>query len=212
MSRAGSLLALVVVIGLMSGQAAFTREVSSRQATPLAGSPYPVGEMPNAAPVSMMIQNDGKEADRLLGAWSPVADVVVVHQVTMHEGARWMEPAGDGVPIPAGATVILEPERDHLMLVGLRQGLVQGERFPLTLRFARAGEIAVTGRVRRKVDAAGLVPIPPVAAGALTISLISAPPAGQWFGHESEGDDARGDGRTTLVPRTSDRVRAPARD
>jgi hypothetical protein len=47
----------------------------------------------------------------------------------------------------------------------------------LTLDFERAGQIAVTVRVRRKVDAAGVPPIPPVAVGDLAISLVSAPPA-----------------------------------
>ena len=42
------------------------------------------------------------------------------------------------------------------MLVGLRQDLVQGRAFPLTLIFSRAGDVTVTARVRRKVDASGI--------------------------------------------------------
>ena len=68
-------------------------------------------------------------------------------------------------------------ERDHLALVGLRRPLAQGETFPLTLRFAQAGEVTVAGRVRRRLDAAGVAPIPPATAGSLTVTLVSAPPA-----------------------------------
>jgi hypothetical protein len=55
--------------------------------------------------------------------------------------------------------------------------LVQGKTFPLTLRFERAGEVAVIARVRRRVDAAGTQPLPEVSLGDLTITLASAPPA-----------------------------------
>ena len=63
------------------------------------------------------------------------------------------------------------------MLYGLLVDLVQGRTFPLTLHFARAGDVTVTARVRRKLDAAGVTPFPPVMADDLSISLISAPPA-----------------------------------
>ncbi len=71
----------------------------------------------------------------------------------------------------------LEPGTSHLALVGLRTDLVQGETFPLTLRFERAGEVIVIARVRRRVDAAGIEPLPIVTLGDLTIVLASAPPA-----------------------------------
>lgn len=63
------------------------------------------------------------------------------------------------------------------MLLGLRRDLAQGETFPLTLRFARAGEMTVTARVRRKVDAAAVSPVPTVVSGDISVSLASAPPA-----------------------------------
>ncbi|MFM8592881.1 MAG: copper chaperone PCu(A)C, partial [Chloroflexota bacterium] len=85
--------------------------------------------------------------------------------------------APEGIPIPAEATLILEPGGDHLALVGLREDLVQGREFVVTLRFQQAGEVEVTGRVRRKIDAAGATPPPSVSAGEIDIWLVSAPPA-----------------------------------
>jgi copper(I)-binding protein len=152
-----------------------------RAATPLPSLATPANyggfEMPGAVPISLVIVNQGEEDDWLLGGNSPLADRVVTHQSRLVEGRRQMQPAPEGIRIPAGATRVLEPAASHLMLIGLRAHLVQGELFPLTLRFACAGEVEVAVRVRRKVDAAGLTPPPPVEAGDLTISLASAPPA-----------------------------------
>jgi copper(I)-binding protein len=142
-------------------------------ATPALLGPF---DLANAVPVSLVIQNEGDD-DRLVRGSSPVATRVVLHQTRLLDGRRVMDPAPDGIIIPAGETVILEPGAGHLMLLGLRATLVQGQTFPLTLDFERAGEVMVTARVRRKVDAAGVEPIPPVAAGDLRISLASAPPA-----------------------------------
>lgn len=134
-------------------------------------------ETPGEIPVSMTLRNLGASDDVLLAATTPVADQVSLHASHLVSGVRQMTPAPHGITIPAGATVGMEPGHAHLMLVGLRQDLHQGDTFPLTLRFADAGEVTITVRVRRKLDAAGLTPIPPVAIGDLTISLVSAPPA-----------------------------------
>jgi len=164
--RRASRRALAAALALTWG-----RSAAGQQATP----------MPVAAtlgvPVSLTVANAGDADDRLIAASSPVADRVELRTNEGYGAERRDAPLPDGISIRAGATVILEPLGDHLALVGLRRPLAQGETFPLTLRFAHAGEVTVTGRVRRKLDAAGVAPIPPAAAGALTVSLVSAPPA-----------------------------------
>ena len=112
-----------------------------------------------------------------MGGSSPVAAAVELHQTRLVDGRRVMTAAPEGIVIPGGKTLILEPATSHLMLLGLTADLMQGETFPLTLRFERTGEVTVTARVRRKMDAAGVEPIPPVVAGDLRLSLASAPPA-----------------------------------
>ena len=133
-------------------------------------------EVPGAVPVSLLVENFGAD-DRLLGGSSPVAACVAVHHTRLVDGRRVMTVAAEGIVIPGGKTSILEPGANHLMLVGLTSDLVQGETFPLTLRFEHAGEIDVTVRVRRRVDAAGIAAIPPVVVGAVRLLLASAPPA-----------------------------------
>jgi copper(I)-binding protein len=172
------LLAALVACSLVESGIAEDAVLTSTFATPSLATPasYSIGEMPNAAPLSMLIQNQGRVDDRLLGGSTPAADWVETHTSNLDHGLRRMLPTLDCFTIPAGGTLLLEPASDHLMLVGLRNNLVQGQSFPLTLRFARAGAVTITVRVRRKVDAAGQTPIPPTTAGDLTISLASAPP------------------------------------
>ena len=43
------------------------------------------------------------------------------------------------LPLPPGQVVTLAPGQIHLMLFGVRRPLKPGGRFPLTLRFERAG-------------------------------------------------------------------------
>ena len=45
--------------------------------------------------------------------------------------------------VPAGAEVKLAPGGNHIMLEGLKAPLAAGERFQLTLRFARSGAVSV---------------------------------------------------------------------
>ena len=152
----------------------------ARRETGTHATPIPTDnafEMVDAVPVSLLIRNDGDEADRLLGGSTPIARQVEVHGARLVAGRREMRANPDGLVIPANATLILEPGGHHLMLFGLQTDLVQGETFPLTLDFAQAGEVTVMARVRRKVDAAGITPFPPVVQDGLSISLVSAPPA-----------------------------------
>ncbi len=49
----------------------------------------------------------------------------------------------EGLPIPAGATVVLEPGGLHLMFMDLHRPLVEGDTVTITLTFERAGTIDV---------------------------------------------------------------------
>jgi hypothetical protein len=89
----------------------------------------------------MTITNKGAEADRLIGASSPVAAQVEVHQMSMDKGVMSMRPVQGGLEIKPGQTVALNPNSFHLMLTGLKQPLAQGERMKVTLDFAKAGKI-----------------------------------------------------------------------
>ena len=96
----------------------------------------------------MMIRNDGHHGDRLIHAESDVAARVQVHMTVMQDGVMRMRRAEDGVEVPAGGMAELKPGGFHVMLMGLKQPLQEGDSFPVTLVFERAGEITVDVRIR----------------------------------------------------------------
>lgn len=100
----------------------------------------------------LTLRNRGA-ADRLVGARSAAAERVELHSMSMDGDVMRMRQI-DAIDLPAGASVALAPGGLHLMLMGLKQPLKAGASVPLTLRFEKAGEVAVT----LKVEAAGKLP------------------------------------------------------
>jgi copper(I)-binding protein len=71
-------------------------------------------------------------AARLVGASSPVAGVVEIHQTTMEGGVMRMRPV-QAIELPAGKTVELKPGGYHVMLMQMPRALKEGETVPVTL-------------------------------------------------------------------------------
>ena len=90
----------------------------------------------------MEIRNRGKQADRLVAASTPAAKRVELH-VTQREGDVTRMRQVESYEIPARERFVLRPGASHLMLVELARALKPGERFPMTLRFERAGEMEI---------------------------------------------------------------------
>lgn len=91
----------------------------------------------------MTIANRGAAADRLLSGTSPVAAEVQLHTMSMDGGIMRMRRVEGGIAVPAKGTLELKPGSYHIMFMGLKRQLRQGERFPVTLRFQRAGSVTV---------------------------------------------------------------------
>lgn len=91
----------------------------------------------------MTIRNSGEMADRLLGAESPVAQLVELHTHIDDNGVMRMRPVEGGLEIPAGGEHMLMRGGDHVMLMGLTQTLEDGATVPLRLIFENAGPIAL---------------------------------------------------------------------
>jgi periplasmic copper chaperone A len=102
----------------------------------------PAGAMTGAA--YMTLANKTNTADRLTGASSDVATKVQVHEMKVVNGVMQMREVAGGLEIPPGGSVTLKPGSYHVMLMGLKKPLVEGQSFPLTLTFAKAGNISVT--------------------------------------------------------------------
>ena len=82
-------------------------------------------------------------ADRLVAASTPAAKKAELHTMSMTGMVMKMRPV-DGLDIPPGEAVSLKPGGVHIMLIGLAKPLKEGEAFPLTLTFEKAGSRAVT--------------------------------------------------------------------
>ena len=94
--------------------------------------------------------------DRLVSASSPVAKKAELHTMEMAGMVMKMRPLA-GLDIPAGQPVTLKPGGEHIMLMGLNRPLREGQSFPLTLNFEKAGTRTVTVAVE-KPGAAGPAP------------------------------------------------------
>jgi copper(I)-binding protein len=92
-------------------------------------------------------------ADRLLSLSSPVAKKAELHTMSMEGMVMKMRPLAD-LDIPAGQPVTLKPGGQHVMLLGLDAPLREGQSFPLTLTFEKAGTRMVTVAIE-KPGAAG---------------------------------------------------------
>jgi periplasmic copper chaperone A len=91
----------------------------------------------------MKITNNGTAADRLLGGSTDIASSFEVHEMKMEGSVMKMRPVAGGLEIKPGQTVTLDPSGYHVMFVGLKDQLKQGERFKATLEFAKAGKVDV---------------------------------------------------------------------
>jgi periplasmic copper chaperone A len=91
----------------------------------------------------MTITNKGSEPDRLLGGSSPVAAKLEVHQMSMNNGTMTMRPVPGGLEIKPGQTVVFNPDSFHIMIMGLKQPLSQGEHVKATLDFAKAWKVEI---------------------------------------------------------------------
>ena len=91
----------------------------------------------------MKITNSGTAPDRLVGGSTDIAGRFEVHEMKMEGGVMKMRPVANGIEIKPGQTVTLDPSGYHVMFVGLKDQLKQGDRFKATLQFAQAGKIEV---------------------------------------------------------------------
>lgn len=91
----------------------------------------------------LVVRNTGTEPDRLLRVESSAAGTIELHNMSMEGGVMRMRPLADGIPIPAGAEVMLQPSGLHVMFMQTRQRFEQGSRIPARLVFERAGAVDV---------------------------------------------------------------------
>ncbi|MHA7598308.1 copper chaperone PCu(A)C [Alicycliphilus sp. T452] len=96
---------------------------------------------------------------RLVGASSPVAGVTEVHEMKLVDNVMKMR-AIPALDLPAGQAVELKPGGYHIMLLDLKQPVVQGGTVPLTLVFEGKDGQRQTQELQAPVRALGAAAAP----------------------------------------------------
>ncbi len=174
---------VLFVASLVSvGRLATAHDVSGAtpEASPMAG--HGAADTGTGA-AYLTIINNGDEADRLIGASSDAAMVVEIHDMVIEDEVMSMVHLEDGLEIPAGESMVLEPMGLHVMLIGLNYSLMPGETFEITLTFENAGDVSVTAEIATKLPEDGET----WTAGDLVIEGVWSRPAPMLTSATAEG-------------------------
>jgi len=94
------------------------------------------------------VTNNTDHVITIVGGTSDVARMVEVHEVVMVDGSMKMQAKQGGIEIQPGATVTLEPGGLHIMLMGLRKAVLEGDEVSMTIDFDGAEDMNVTWPVK----------------------------------------------------------------
>lgn len=92
----------------------------------------------------MIIENHGQADVALKSASTSSADVIELHKMELVDGLMKMRRV-DSINIPAGGKVELKPGGYHLMVIGLKQPLKEGDIVSISLEFS--GDLRETVRL-----------------------------------------------------------------
>lgn len=94
--------------------------------------------------IFLQIENQIDADDRLIDVKSDVAEKVELHtHQASADGVMQMIHVAEGFPIAAKEGLSLERGGHHVMLMGLKSALKDGDMIPLTLVFEHAGQVQV---------------------------------------------------------------------
>lgn len=100
-----------------------------------------IGQVRNGA-AFLTVVNHGM-ADRITGVRSALADKTELHTHIMENNVMKMRQVDGGVDVPMHGEVLFKPGSYHVMLIGLKKPLAEGEMVNVTLEFEKAGDVPV---------------------------------------------------------------------
>jgi copper(I)-binding protein len=150
----GILIAFIVCLSLIAAQCGPS---PAEEAVAAAGvseitvtDAYLHASMPNGA-VYLNLKNNGNAGDRLVGAETDIAEAAELHETRLDENDVMRMRPLEEVELPAGGSATLQPGGMHIMLLGLKQSLVRGDKIKLTLNFAQAEPQTIEVEVREGI-------------------------------------------------------------
>jgi copper(I)-binding protein len=100
----------------------------------------------------LVLENRDTTSVSITGVSTAAADAAELHETMVHDGVAHMMPHAD-LAIAAGATLTMAPGGMHLMLVGMRHAVVEGDTVAVVLRLTRGAGAADSLPVRLPVRA-----------------------------------------------------------
>lgn len=85
--------------------------------------------------------------DVLTGLTTELADMPQVHEMKHEDGMMKMAHLEDGLPLAAHTPTELKPGSNHIMLMGLKGPLVEGQTAAFTLNFKNAPSVTVEAQI-----------------------------------------------------------------
>lgn len=170
------------------GEAAVAATISASDAVAYATA---LGSVNGA--VFVTLQNPQDVSDSLTSASSDVSESVEIHQSTTATDGTVSMTKVSAIEIMPGQHIRLEPDSYHLMLIGLKSPLTEGQTFNAVLNFTNAGAVTV--------------PVTVVAAGTSASETTDA-----HEGHDDAAESTVPVDETPAAEPTADEAPAPAED
>jgi periplasmic copper chaperone A len=102
------------------------------------GHAWALPSQQNDGQVFFPLANQGTAPDELVGARADICSVIELRQ-----NNRYDDPALTSIALDPKRPVPMRPTARHLRLIGLKQPLKKGDRFPIILDFLNAGEVEI---------------------------------------------------------------------
>ena len=96
----------------------------------------------------LSIRNHASKDDYLIDVKTNVAAMTSLHNHINDKGIMKMR-AVKKIAIPANGSIKLQPGGFHIMLMGLKKPLLEGDKFDLTLIFKKAGTVLCSVLVKK---------------------------------------------------------------
>jgi copper(I)-binding protein len=91
----------------------------------------------------LVITNNTDNDDTLIGVEFSQAGKSEIHEMRMNDGVMEMRPHKQGIKIPAGETITLKPGGFHLMFMGMKSQLKDGQNYRVKLTFIHSGAMEI---------------------------------------------------------------------
>lgn len=98
--------------------------------------------------VYLTIENTGDKDDRLLSVAIDIAESPQIHTMTTENGIMQMRQLTEGFAVKAGSKETLSPDGTHIMMIGLKQPLAEGQTIDLILLFEHSGPVKAAADIK----------------------------------------------------------------